>query len=221
MTRRELPAVEELGEMSWLLRFDLPEDEALAAVHACHAALRDARLPWIAALVPAYATLLVGSDPGHPTPPEGRRAELQQWLARHARGSPSPTGGYRHELPMTVDADSAPDLAEVAALCGLSTGEVLGRFLAPEYLVAMIGFAPGFPYLRGLDPRLTVPRLATPRLAVPAGSVAIAAGQAAIYPQQGPGGWRLIGRTPASLFDPHADPPCRFAPGDRLRFVLA
>jgi KipI family sensor histidine kinase inhibitor len=83
----------------------------------------------------------------------------------------------------------------------------------------MIGFAPGYPYLGGLPPRLHLPRRATPRKAVPPGSVAIAAGMTGIYPARLPGGWHLIGRTDQRLFDPQADRPCLLDPGDDVRFV--
>jgi KipI family sensor histidine kinase inhibitor len=85
--------------------------------------------------------------------------------------------------------------------------------------VALLGFAPGFPYLLGLDPSLAMPRRTTPRLRVPAGSVAIGGAQAGIYPAELPGGWHLIGRTPLRLFDPAREPPCLLGVGDRVRFV--
>jgi biotin-dependent carboxylase-like uncharacterized protein len=112
-----------------------------------------------------------------------------------------------------------PDLAEVAELTGLTVAEVITRHQAAEYRVGWLGFSPGFAYLTGLDPLLaTVPRLASPRLAVPAGSVAIAGGLAAVYPAASPGGWRLLGRTEAVLWDPGRDPPAALAPGTRVRF---
>ena len=83
----------------------------------------------------------------------------------------------------------------------------------------MIGFAPGFPYLLGLDPALALPRLATPRTRVPAGAVAIGGAQAGIYPRESPGGWRLLGRTPRVLFDASRPQPALLQPGDRVRFV--
>ena len=83
----------------------------------------------------------------------------------------------------------------------------------------MLGFAPGFPYLGGLDPRLEMPRRATPRTKVPAGSVAIARDQSAIYSFETPGGWNVLGRTPLRLFMPENDPPCALLPGDDVRFV--
>ena len=112
-----------------------------------------------------------------------------------------------------------PDLAEVARLTGLSPGEVVARHAAGEYTVGWLGFSPGFGYLTGLDPVLaSVPRLAEPRLRVPAGSVAIAGGLAAVYSSTSPGGWRLLGRTSAALWDPDRDPPALLAPGMRVRF---
>ena len=83
----------------------------------------------------------------------------------------------------------------------------------------MLGFAPGFPYLLGLDPQLHMPRRASPRTRVPAGSIAIGGVQTGIYPTELPGGWQLIGRTPLALFDARRDPPTLLVPGDRVRFV--
>ena len=95
----------------------------------------------------------------------------------------------------------------------------MGRGSDQSYCVLMMGFVPGHPYLGGLDGALTVPRRATPRAKVPAGSIAIANGQSVIYPFATPGGWTVIGRTPLRLFDAYRDPPCLFAPQDRVRFV--
>src|SRR5207342_511454 len=93
------------------------------------------------------------------------------------------------------------------------------RHSAGRYKVAMLGFAPGFPYLIGLDPALAMPRLDTPRTRVEAGSVGIGGAQAGIYPQAGPGGWRIIGRTRQVLFAASRTPPAQLAPGDQVRFV--
>lgn len=98
--------------------------------------------------------------------------------------------------------------------------DVVRLHVANEYTVAMLGFAPGFPYLLGLDPRLATPRLSTPRTHVAAGSVAIGGAQTGLYPRASPGGWNLIGRTDLVLFDPLRDPPALLAPGDRVRFVV-
>jgi inhibitor of KinA len=89
-----------------------------------------------------------------------------------------------------------------------------------EYLVYMMGFTPGFPYMGKLDDAIVTPRLDTPRTLVKAGTVALAGAQTGIYPLDSPGGWRLIGWTPLTLFDPASDAPFLFAPGDTVRFAL-
>lgn len=110
------------------------------------------------------------------------------------------------------------DLALVAEQTGLSTAEVIARHTRPEYVVEFVGFAPGFGYLRGLDPSLHLPRLPSPRIAVPAGSVAIAGPYSAVYPGPSPGGWLLLGRTEEVMFDVTARPPARLQAGTRVRF---
>jgi KipI family sensor histidine kinase inhibitor len=122
------------------------------------------------------------------------------------------------EIAVRYGGADGPDLERVAAHAGLSAGEVVARHAASDYTVAMLGFAPGFPYLLGLDAALHVPRRANPRTRVPAGSVAIGGAQTGIYPRELPGGWNLIGCTPLTLFDPCRDQPCLLAPGDRVRF---
>jgi len=101
----------------------------------------------------------------------------------------------------------------------LSTGEVVRRHAVPGHRVLMMGFAPGQPYVGGLDAALAVPRRATPRTRVPAGSVAIANAQTAVYPFEISGGWNVIGRTPLRVFDAARDPAALFAPGMSVRFV--
>lgn len=113
----------------------------------------------------------------------------------------------------------AIDLPEVASLAGLSQEGAIMLFRDSEYVVRYIGFSPGFPYLSGLCGKLHLARLGQPRTSVPAGSVAIAADQAGIYPRGTPGGWRLMGRTPVSLFEASSDSPCLLGPGDVVRFT--
>jgi KipI family sensor histidine kinase inhibitor len=107
----------------------------------------------------------------------------------------------------------------VCRLTGLDRDEVVARHTAVDLVVAFLGFTPGFPYLVGLDPALHVPRRPTPRTRVPAGAVGLAGAQTGVYPRSSPGGWQLIGRTTAVLFDPGREPPALLAPGDRVRFV--
>jgi KipI family sensor histidine kinase inhibitor len=124
-------------------------------------------------------------------------------------------------IPVTY---SGADLETVAATLGLSTAAVVELHRNATYTVAFMGFAPGFPYLvadeaaRGVLPLLELPRLATPRTDVPAGSVAVAAGYCGLYPRSSPGGWNLLGRTDAVLFDATREPPALLEPGMRVRF---
>jgi KipI family sensor histidine kinase inhibitor len=123
------------------------------------------------------------------------------------------------DVPVLYGGNEGPDLGDVAARAGLREAEVVELHAAGDYLVFMIGFMPGFPYLGGLPPAIATPRLATPRALVPAGSVGIAGAQTGIYPSESPGGWRLIGRTPVRLFDARLEPPALLQAGDHLRFV--
>ncbi len=122
-------------------------------------------------------------------------------------------------LPICYDGEYAPDLAELAARLGLRPQAVVEIHSAGRYHAAMVGGYPGFPYLAGLDPRLSAPRRTTPRLAVPAGSLGVANEFTAIYPQTVPGGWSLIGRTPVPLFDAtRLAHPALIGTGDEIRF---
>ncbi len=111
-----------------------------------------------------------------------------------------------------------PDLPRLASLCGLGVEEAVRLHSEQTYRIDMLGFMPGFPYLSGLDERLRCPRLATPRVSIPAGSVGIGNDQTGVYPMSSPGGWNLIGRTPARLFDPNRAEPTPWRVGDLIRF---
>ncbi len=124
-----------------------------------------------------------------------------------------------HEIPVCYGGAAGIDLEELAAERGLSPEAFAQMHSSVEYRVSFLGFAPGFAYLTGLPEPLASPRLATPRVHVPWGSVAIGGRYTGIYPESGPGGWRLIGRSPAPLFEVRRDPPALLSPGDRVRFV--
>ncbi|MGQ7890045.1 5-oxoprolinase subunit PxpB [Paenibacillus sp. WC2504] len=123
------------------------------------------------------------------------------------------------EIPVCYGGEYGPDLAEVAAYHSLTAEEIVALHTAQIYPVYMIGFAPGFPYLGGMDERLVTPRKAVPRPRIPAGSVGIGGAQTGIYPFETPGGWNLIGRTPLALFQPQSTPPSLLQVGDRVKFV--
>lgn len=122
------------------------------------------------------------------------------------------------EIPVCYGGELGPDIDIVAGSNGLTEEEVIEIHRKPAYLVYMIGFTPGYPFLGGLDERLHTPRRETPRTFVPAGSVGIANAQTGIYSIDSPGGWQLIGRTPVRLFDPERKDPFLLKAGDLLRF---
>jgi inhibitor of KinA len=122
------------------------------------------------------------------------------------------------EIPVCYDPEFAPDLANVAEHLRLSPEQVVTLHATGQYYVYFLGFSPGFAYLGGLPQALRVPRLATPRTLVRAGSVGLAGEQTGIYPNDSPGGWQLIGRTPQRMFDPLQNRASRLRPGDRVRF---
>ncbi|PTQ55016.1 MAG: Allophanate hydrolase 2 subunit 1 [Candidatus Carbobacillus altaicus] len=123
------------------------------------------------------------------------------------------------EIPVHYGGKDGPDLIPLAEEKGLTPDEVIELHSSTVYTVAMIGFMPGFPYLEGLPDILASTRLPVPRLKVPAGSVGIGGSQTGLYPFESPGGWRIIGRTDAVLFDVRRNPPARFKMGDRVRFI--
>lgn len=221
-------SIEPLAEDAMLLRFGEGIDPATnARVHAAARALRDARLPGVIDVAPAYATLLLRFDPltwssdGAQAPHERLFMAAKKLLIEATAEFP---GAGTSAIPRAVDipvcygGEFGPDLDAVAAQVRIAPDEVVARHVGAEYSVAMLGFAPGFPYLLGLDPTLHLPRRATPRTRVAAGSVAIGGAQTGIYPRELPGGWHLLGRTPLTLFDPNREQPCSLAPGDRVRF---
>lgn len=137
---------------------------------------------------------------------------LAHWSGADDDGPPGPLV----EVPVTYD---GPDLGDVAARWGTDAPGVADRLAGTELVSAFCGFAPGFAYLSGLPPELTVPRLDSPRPSVPAGSVAVADRWCGIYPTGSPGGWRLLGRTDVRLWDASSDTPALLAPGTRVRLV--
>ncbi len=168
---------------------------------------------WFAALsdldpVLGARTVLLRGDP----------SELRTVIAaRTPDAGGLPTPGDEVVIPVIYD---GPDLAEVAELAGMTEDQVVAAHAGWTWTVGFGGFAPGFAYLVGGDPRLRVPRRATPRASVPAGSVGLAGEFTGVYPRSSPGGWQLIGRTDVELFDVDRDPPALLQPGHRVRFEV-
>ncbi|MDV3123598.1 allophanate hydrolase subunit 1 [Mycobacterium sp. 21AC1] len=179
-------------------------------VHRWAAAVRTAGLPGIVEVVPGLATLLVTLDPDTTTA-DAVRAALSEL-------APTPEAAANNEHHVIEVRYDGEDLDDVARITGLTVAEVIAAHTGTPWRVAFCGFAPGFSYLVGGDPRLRVPRRDESRVRVPAGAVAIAGEFSSIYPRGSPGGWQLLGHTDAVLWDAAADPPAVLAPGAVVQF---
>ncbi|MEX5626282.1 5-oxoprolinase subunit PxpB [Pseudomonas marginalis] len=192
--------------------------------------IAEANMPWMLAatqrlrsgfgaalvdLVPSYTTLMVHYDLTALSPAQARELidQALTGLRPQAQGS-----GQCHVLPVWYDLSVGPELTLLARRSGLAVDDVIRRHSAHEYQVFALGFAPGFAFMGLVDEILATPRLSTPRQRVAAGSVGIAERQTAAYPVVSPGGWNLIGRTPAKLFDRERDGYSLMQPGDTVRF---
>ncbi|MEY8569253.1 carboxyltransferase domain-containing protein [Brevibacterium linens] len=191
----------------------LVECADLTATMALHHSLEAADLPGVTELIPAARTVLLSFDPARTS------AEI---LAEAVRGlgHTESVSDTAREVTIEVRYDGE-DLAEVADLLSVSPAEVVKRHQAATWQVAFAGFAPGFGYLAGDDELFTVPRRSSPRTRVPVGSVALAGEFTGVYPRSSPGGWQLIGRTDAKLWDLDRQPPALFVPGTIVKFVEA
>jgi len=229
--------IQDLGDAALAIRIGEGIDEVTRqAVQLAWRRITAAQLPGVVEAAPAYGTVTVWYDlerlPGVQADPVIAVERLKAGLAEALRGGgrKAETSAHRPlshaggeisrtvEIPVCYGGGYGPDLELVANRAGLPAEEVCRLHASAGYLVHLIGFSPGFPYLGGLPVPLHTPRQAQPRIRVPAGSVAIAGAQAGIYPIETPGGWNLIGRTPLKLFRPTEDPPSLLAPGDRVRF---
>lgn len=211
-----------LGDSAVLAEFGTKLDlEVNARLQRLAEAVRAKGVPWIRDIVPALGSLALHFDPARLPPGIDPVAVIDDLLQESLRGKMRAPRGLAASLqvPVCYEAEFAPDLSEVAEQVKLSADAVVRRHTASEHRVLMMGFAPGQPYIGGLDPALAVPRRATPRMRVPAGSIAIANAQTAVYPFEISGGWNVIGRTPLKVFDVTRDPAALFTPGMRVRFV--
>lgn len=192
----------------------------LAAARALHEALAAAPPEGTVDLVPGARSVLVRVRPGTDLAGVAR-------AVRAVGGGPATvdlpsgvdrgTAGRREPVVVPVRYDG-PDLDAVARLTGLSAEEVAAAHTGRPWTVAFMGFAPGFAYLAGGDPRLDVPRREHPRPRVEAGSVGLAGGLSGVYPRESPGGWQVIGRTDTVLWSVARKPPALLQPGVAVRF---
>lgn len=166
-------------------------------------------------VIPTYRSLLIVYEPSSTNPVKLQKTlkTLEAHLDEIKIPPPDTV-----EIPVCYGGEFGPDIEYVAESHHLTVEEVIALHCRPEYLIYMVGFTPGFPFLGGLSEKLHTPRLETPRTFVPEGSVGIANNQTGIYPVASPGGWRLLGRTPVKLFAPGRCNPFLYQAGDRIKF---
>ena len=176
--------------------------------------LESSKVEGVIEVVPTFRSLMV-----HYEPTRLSQANLKAAIAPLLKGlEAAEIVGRRWRLPACYDDKLGLDLAEVAERSGLSTKQVVEYHSTTSQLVYMMGFLPGLPYLGGLPPSFELPRRENPRVKVPFGSVAVAMSMTVIYPQESPGGWHILARTPALLWDMRKTPPSLLAAGDRVTF---
>ena len=200
---------------------DIISPEAHRAVMALATYLHDEAFPFVQDIIPAYTGVSVVIDPiaflqQYPDqiPEQWLQVQLHnwQWSAEQLVEHPI------KKIPVCYAADFAPDITALATAKNLSVDDVITLHTSTVYHVYMIGFMPGFPYMGNVAEAIQMPRLSVPRTKVAAGSVGIAGQQTGIYPQDSPGGWNIIGRTPYRLFDAGQEQPCLLQAGDRVQF---
>lgn len=202
---------------SVLIRFDERIDPKIASkVRSAVLSVRKAALPWVTEIIPSYNELLIILDPRQIGPTEALGI-----ITEVVKGGKDSEGLKPRLLmiPVCYGGELGPDMDNVCSFTNLTEEEVVRLHSAPEYLIYMIGFTIGFPYLGGMDPRLETPRLEKPRSMVPRGSVGIGGKQTGIYSLDTPGGWQIIGRSPVELVDIRRMPPSLLSAGDHVKFV--
>ncbi|MDO4938584.1 MAG: 5-oxoprolinase subunit PxpB [Lachnospiraceae bacterium] len=211
------PLIKVTGDTSLAVIFgDEISNEMNEKVRSFDEAITQAKIPGVYETVPTYCQITIHYAP-EVIRYNGLRERLEQLLqeTHHAASEAADV----IEIPVLYGGEYGPDLDFVAKHNNLSRQEVIRIHCEPEYLIYMLGFTPGFPYLGGMDERIATPRLTSPREKIPAGSVGIAGKQTGVYPMDTPGGWQLIGRTPLTLYDPRNEKPILLDAGMHVKFV--
>lgn len=210
------PIILPCGDSAVTVQFGEEINEATnARAIAFDRAVQSAAISAVIETVPCYASVLVHYDCRQMS-----FADLSQFLLPLAQRTGIQSTNARHwTVPVIYGGAHGPALEDVATATGLSPEAVIAAHAGAVYRVAMLGFTPGFAYLMGLDSRLRVPRRASPIPRAEAGTISLAAGQAAIQSQPGPTGWHVIGRTPVRNFDIARNPAFLFEPGDTITFT--
>jgi len=212
------PDIAAVGDSAFLMRFARRKSIWLnAAIHGLADRIRSGEFEDIEDVIPGYSSLLVRLRPGA-AGLLSLAGQIEKEIVDGAAAQRTHLPKVLWEIPVAYGDEYGPDLPAVARHARLGEKEVVARHSSAPYYVYCLGFAPGFPYLGGLSCRLHCPRRDEPRQSIPGGSVGIGGQQTGVYPQPGPGGWQLIGRTPCQLFAARRQPPSVIAPGNLLRF---
>lgn len=217
------PKIEPLGDTAILVSFgDQISTDIHQAIQNFFYKMAVAPFFWMIEAVPAYTSVAIYYDPlklaQEESPYKKAKRDIELFLKQVYVTEERFKRTQTVSIPVCYGGEYGPDLAEVANHTGLTPKEVIALHTEGEYLVHMIGFAPGFPYLGGMTKKLATPRRETPRLKIPAGSVGIAGGQTGVYPLESPGGWQIIGCSPLPLFRPQHEKPSLLNAGDRVQF---
>ncbi|TFE01748.1 5-oxoprolinase subunit PxpB [Jeotgalibacillus salarius] len=210
-----------LGDQAVLIHFKQEvSQQVLADVQFLKQEIQKEQPVWMFEAVPGYASIAVHYDLSRLLHQENPYQYVVSYLEERAEAAKS--GGKPKQrtvkIPVCYGGELGPDIEEVAEHAGLSSEEVIKRHQNGDYTVYMLGFAPGFPYIGGLDPSIAAPRKDNPRAAIPAGSVGIAGEQTGVYSIETPGGWQIIGRTPEKLFDLDREESFLLRAGDKIEF---
>lgn len=213
--------IQPLGDQAVIVEFSnkisLNTHEHIQRITAC----LDREAPsWLIEYIPAYTTLTIFYSiiefSGSSSPFQSVCEEFNK-LLQNSQDEDNFTGRLV-KIPVLYGGKYGPDLAHIATYHDLSEEEVISLHTGGDYIIHMIGFSPGFPFIGGLPEKIATPRKLTPRLSIPERSVGIAGKQTGIYPIKTPGGWQIIGRTPVDLFLPNEEIPTLLQPGDQLQF---
>jgi len=218
-----LPIFNPLGDRAVLIDFENAGEVGAENIAKIAALITRRKLVGVLDVVPAFSRISIHYDPtllagDRKQSPYDRIVTDLQKLLNEKNNSALPIESREFRIPVCYDTTFGLDLTDLAKSRGLSVDELIDMHCTPSYVVGAIGFAPGFPYLEGINPKLIVPRRANPRVRVPAGSVAVAANYTGIYPSALPGGWHIIGRTNTSLFSFEDTGGALLRVGDRVSF---
>lgn len=213
----EYPRILPVGDRALTVEFGNEIDEKInARLMGFIKVLTDEKIKGIEELVPSFRAVLI-----HYNPAILLYSDMETIISKALKKEVNDAGKRKRtvQVPVCYEGECAPDIDFVAEHAGITRDEVIKIHSGKPYLIYMLGFQPGFPYLGGLDGRIHTPRLESPRLKLEAGSVGIGGGQTGLYPMESPGGWRIIGLTPVRCYNPDKAEPIPYRAGDYIRFV--